>query len=147
MIKDNFDVGLSMLEQRGFPQRRVLLDKLAATVQKANDYRRQADEAIKRPRDQRDENLRRTFTPVLTDSVNAALNVWFSALYRTAKADPKLARLASIKEIGWRMRDYSGAGARQCVHGDRVGDCDPARSSGRQCHDEIAGRAALAAVA
>ena len=38
----------------------------------------------------------------------AALRVWFSALYSTAKNDPRLARLASVKEIGWRMRDYSG---------------------------------------
>ena len=108
VIKDNFDAGLAMIQQRGFPNQRALLESLAASLQKANDYRRQADEAIKRPRDQRDQNLRQTFTPVLTDSVNAALKVWFAALYTTAKADPQLARLASIKEIGWRMRDFSG---------------------------------------
>src|SRR6266403_157200 len=64
--------------------------------------------ALKQGRDQRDETLRKTFIPVMTDSVNAALKVWFSALYTTAKNDPQLALLASIKEIGWQMRDWAG---------------------------------------
>ena len=59
-------------------------------------------------RDQRDETLRKTYIPVITDSVNAALKVWFSALYTTAKNDPQLAVLASIKEIGFQMRDVAG---------------------------------------
>ena len=86
----------------------MLLQELKSALQKANDYRRQADAALKLPREQRDENLRKTFIPVIPDSVNAALKVWFSALYSAAKSDPQLARLASIKEIGFRMRDNSG---------------------------------------
>ncbi len=66
------------------------------------------DAALKQGRDQRDETLRKTFIPVVTDSVNAALKVWFSALYTTAKNDPQLAVLASIKEIGFQMRDWAG---------------------------------------
>ncbi len=81
---------------------------LQTALDKANDYRKRADEALKVGRDQRDETLRKTYVPVITDSVDAALKVWFSALYTTAKNDPKLALLASIKEIGWHMRDYSG---------------------------------------
>ena len=107
-VKENFDQGLTILKQRDFPNKQMLLQGLDAALQKANDYRSQADGALKVPRDQRDENLRKTFIPVITDSVNAALKVWFSALYSTAKSDPQLARLASIKEIGWRMRDTSG---------------------------------------
>jgi methyl-accepting chemotaxis protein len=107
-VRENFDSGLAILKQREFPNRQVLLQGLDAALQKANEYRSQADGALKVPRDQRDENLRKTFIPVITDSVNAALKVWFSALYSTAKTDPQLARLASIKEIGWRMRDTAG---------------------------------------
>ena len=107
-VKENFDAGLAILKQRDFPNKQMLLQGLDAALQKANDYRSQADGALKVPRDQRDENLRKTFIPVITDSVNAALKVWFSALYSTAKSDPQLARLASIKEIGWRMRDTAG---------------------------------------
>ncbi|HYA74768.1 MAG TPA: methyl-accepting chemotaxis protein [Roseiarcus sp.] len=108
IITDNFDAGLAGLEKRNFPNKQTLMQGLQAALQKAAEYRRQADDAVKRPRDQRDENLLKTFAPIITDSVNAALNVWYSALYSTAKNDPQLARLASIKEIGWRMRDYSG---------------------------------------
>ena len=107
-VKENFDAGLVILKQRDFPNKQMLMQGLDSALQKANDYRNQADAALKVPRDQRDENLRKTFIPVITDSVNAALKVWFSALYSTAKADPQLARLASIKEIGWRMRDTAG---------------------------------------
>jgi methyl-accepting chemotaxis protein len=107
-VRENFDAGLAILKQREFPNKQALLQGLDAALQKANDYRSQADGALKVPRDQRDENLRKTFIPTITDSVNAALKVWFSALYSTAKADPQLARLASIKEIGWRMRDTAG---------------------------------------
>ena len=55
-----------------------------------------------------DEDLRKNFVPTLTSSVNAALKVWFAALYSSAQSGPSLMRLAAIKEIGWRMRDFSG---------------------------------------
>ena len=52
--------------------------------------------------------MRQNFVPVVTRSVDAALGVWFAAMHAAAASDPALARLAMIKEIGWRMRDYSG---------------------------------------
>lgn len=108
VIKDNFDVGLAEIEGREFPDKQARLQDLKAALQKANDYRQKADAAIKLPRDQRDDNLRKTFTPTITASVNAGLKVWYSALYSTATHDPQLMRLATIKELGWRLRDYSG---------------------------------------
>jgi methyl-accepting chemotaxis protein len=73
-----------------------------------NAYRTQADTAIRLPRDQRNAALLKTFVPAMTDTVNAGLKVWFSALYATAEHDPQLERLATIKELGWRLRDLSG---------------------------------------
>ncbi len=107
-VKSDFEPGLAALAQYDFPNKSVLLQELQAALDKANDFRKRADAALKQGRDQRDETLRKTFIPVMTDSVNAALKVWFSALYTTAKSDPQLALLASIKEIGWQMRDWSG---------------------------------------
>jgi hypothetical protein len=40
--------------------------------------------------------------------VNAVLKVWLSELYNSANSDPQLALLASIKEIGWQMRNIEG---------------------------------------
>jgi methyl-accepting chemotaxis protein len=107
-VKENFDPGLATFKQRDFPNKQALLADLDSALTKANDYRKRADDALKLGRDQRDEELRKTFIPTITASVNAALKVWFSALYATAKTDPQLARLAVIKELGWRMRDTSG---------------------------------------
>jgi methyl-accepting chemotaxis protein len=107
-VKKDFDAGLAALAQRDFPNKQALMQDLQAALGKANDFRQRADSALKQGRDQRDETLRKTFIPVITDSVNAALKVWFSALYTTAKNDPQLASLASIKEIGWQMRDQAG---------------------------------------
>jgi methyl-accepting chemotaxis protein len=107
-IKENFDVGLTVIEHEDFPNKSTLLGDLSDALQKANGYRNQADAAIKLPLAERGPDLRKNFVPALTASVNAALNVWFSALYSTADNDPQLMRLAMIKEIGWRMRDFSG---------------------------------------
>ena len=107
-VKANFDPGLAVLAERDFPNKPQLMQELQSALGKANDFRRSADSALKQGRDQRDETLRKTFIPVMTDSVNAALKVWFAALYTTAKNDAQLALLASIKEIGWQMRDQAG---------------------------------------
>ena len=108
-VRENYEPGLATLKAHNFPNKDVFLGNLATALNKANDYRRQADKAITLPREQRDETLMKTFIPVITDSVNASLNVWFSALHTAAAGDPKLASLAVIKELGWRMRDISGA--------------------------------------
>ena len=107
-VKSEFGAGFASLMQRDFPNKPALMQELQAALTKADDYRGRADTSLRVARDQRDEMLRKTFIPVITDSVNAALKVWFSALYTTAKSDPQLALLASIKEIGWQMRDWAG---------------------------------------
>src|SRR5215468_3593417 len=104
-MKENFDTGLALIKQRDFPDKQSLLESLDGALQKANDYRIRADAALKLVRESRSEALRSNYIPVITDQVNAALKVWYSALYSTAKSDPALARLATIKELGFNMRD------------------------------------------
>ncbi|WP_207483503.1 methyl-accepting chemotaxis protein [Arenibaculum pallidiluteum] len=107
-VRDSFEQGLRVLEAREFPNQPELMRELKVALDTANKARAQADQALKQPREQRDENLRKTFIPTITASVNAALKVWFVALHHAAAADPVLARLATVKEIGWRMRDIAG---------------------------------------
>lgn len=107
-VKENFIAGLEILKQQEFPGKATLLADLNAALDKANQARSQSDAAIKKPVGERDEDLRKNFVPTLTSSVNAALKVWFAALYSSAQSGPSLMRLAAIKEIGWRMRDFSG---------------------------------------
>jgi methyl-accepting chemotaxis protein len=108
VVKANFDAGLSALKMHDFPNKAALLSKLEASLAKANDFRKRADEAIRLDRDKRDAGLRKDFIPTITASVNDALKLWFVGLHTAAKASPELARLAVIKELGWRLRDYSG---------------------------------------
>jgi methyl-accepting chemotaxis protein len=108
IIRENFDVGLASLEQRDIPEKPRLLSVLKSSMQRADDYRRRADEAIRSPKERRDSDLVKTFVPVMTEMVNASLKLWFYALYSIANNDPTLAQLATIKEIGWRMREFSG---------------------------------------
>ena len=107
-VRENYEPGLATLKQLVFPNRDALLATLTSALAKANDIRAQADRAIVQPRDRRDEDLRTAFVPTITASVNASLNVWFAALHAEADSDPKLATLAVIKEIGWRMHDIAG---------------------------------------
>jgi hypothetical protein len=107
-VRDNFEVGLAEVRESDFPNKQALLADLNSALEKADEYRRRADAALPLAEDARDEELRTNFFPVITASVNAALKVWYSALYTTANFDPTLMRLATTKEIGWRMREISG---------------------------------------
>jgi len=107
-VRENFTLGLAMIETRDFPDKQSLLQDLKTVMQKANVYRSRADAGLKLDRDNRDQDLRTNYIPVITDQVNAALKVWYSALYSTAKSDAALARLATIKELGFNMRDIAG---------------------------------------
>jgi methyl-accepting chemotaxis protein len=107
-VKEFYEPGLSLIEQYSFPNKATLLDDLKANIRRADDVRRRADVSIKMPREQRDESLRQSFAPTMTDMINASLRLWYAAVYSTAKGDSELARLAVIKELGWKMREFSG---------------------------------------
>lgn len=107
-VLKNYQPGLAELKAQDFPDKANLLLALDGALGKADQYRALADKALRLPRDQRDTTLLTTFIPTITDSVNASLKLWFSALHRAAQGDPALARLATIKEISWLMRDFSG---------------------------------------
>jgi methyl-accepting chemotaxis protein len=107
-VRANFDTGLAALSARDFPGREAMLRELRAAIERADAMRRHADAALRLPRDQRDPALLRDFVPTLTASVNAALSVWFAVSHNVAASDPVLARLAVVKELGWRMRDTAG---------------------------------------
>ncbi len=107
-IDANFHAGLAIIERRDLPDKQSLMKDLKAALQKADDYRARADQAIVLPRARRDEELRRNYVAALTDAVTAALKVWHAALYGTAKGDAALTRLATIKELGFSMREIAG---------------------------------------
>jgi len=108
LVKDVYEPGLAAIAQRDFAGKQALIDDLKIKIERANQVRGLADAAIKLPREQRDENLRRNFVPTMTEMVNASLTLWYAAVYGGAKGDSDLTQLAVIKEVGWKMREYSG---------------------------------------
>src|SRR5882724_12276415 len=59
-VRENFTLGLAMIEQRDFPDKQSLLGQLKVVMQKANDYRARADAALKLARDSRDQDRKST---------------------------------------------------------------------------------------
>ena len=100
--------GLAALERWDFPNKAALIQEFKALAPKADHYRRQVDEAIGRPRDQRDQSLRNLTTPPTIDLVGAGVKIWFVLIHSNEISDRHLTRLAFIKEIGWRMRGAAG---------------------------------------
>ena len=115
-IKALYDPGLAEIEPRDFANKAALIGDLKAAIQKADDMRRDADSAIRQAREQRDQGLRKAYAPAMTAMINASLRLWYTAVYATAAGDATLERLAVIKEIGWKMREFSGL-ARAAVAG------------------------------
>jgi methyl-accepting chemotaxis protein len=106
--KSDFEIGLLAIEQRDFSNKSEVLRALKGALQKADGYRSRADEAIQLPRERRDHDPVENYIPVITHFVDAAIKVWYAALYSTGNESFQLQQLATIKEIGWRMREYAG---------------------------------------
>jgi len=107
-IAANFKPGLTILQSFDFPDKPALTAALDAALSNADRLRAGADTALTLPRGQRDPGVLKDFIPGMTGWVNAALKLWYSALHRATQDDPMLARLATIKDIGWQMRNFSG---------------------------------------
>jgi len=107
-VTQNFDTGLGGIRIQDFPNKSEVLQSLESALEKANDYRRRADEAIRLPRERRDLDVVEGYIPVLTSCVRASIKVWYAALHGFGKNHSQFKQLADIKAIGWRMREYSG---------------------------------------
>ncbi len=97
VIRETYEPALAMIARRSFANKDALLADLKDKIRRANDARRQADSEIKRARDARNEALRKTFAPTMTDMVNASLSLWYAAVYSAAKGNAALTQLAVIK--------------------------------------------------
>lgn len=100
--------GLAVLRTLPVPEAQRLSDRLDLTWQNANLMRQSADQAVRQPLAKRDPSLRMNANPTLTALVDAALALWLPANLATAGNDSNLLRLASIRELSWHMRVFSG---------------------------------------
>ena len=108
LANQDFASSLSELSALHFAGEDALLAELRNREAEANEQRRQGDAALALPQESRPAKLRNAYFQAMTELVNATTRFWFSAVHATAKDDPLLARLAVLKELGWRMRIQSG---------------------------------------
>jgi methyl-accepting chemotaxis protein len=101
-------VGLPVILASDFPEKATLTKALKTAAEKAADLRRRADDAIGRDKSERDASLLQNFVPAMTEYVNASLAVWTASLYGVKAEDPAIARYATLKRLGWLMREVSG---------------------------------------
>ncbi|MBY0612800.1 MAG: HAMP domain-containing protein [Beijerinckiaceae bacterium] len=107
-LKSRVETSLEKLKAIPFADKDALLADLEKKKLKADDARAQASAAIRLPLAQRPEALAKQFIPVMTEFVDSALKVWLAVAYETSKGDARLERLATIKQLGWRMREIGG---------------------------------------
>jgi methyl-accepting chemotaxis protein len=91
-----------------FPNKETLVAEFKAALDKAEDYRRRSDAAIRLPKEQRDPEVVKNSYAVLSAFVATAQKLWNNVLRNTSQLDTELARLANIRVISWNMRDTAG---------------------------------------
>jgi methyl-accepting chemotaxis protein len=108
--EDGIQFGLKALSQPQvqFPNKDALIRDLNTKMAAANDFRARADKALPQAKADRDAELLKNFVAVMSAYVAAAQNVWLASVHAAGTEDPILARYASLRELGWNMRDYSG---------------------------------------
>ena len=91
-----------------FPNKTALVAEFKTALDKAEEYRRRSDQAIRMPKAQRDAEVVKSSYAVLSAFVVTAQKLWNNVLRNTSQLDTELARLANIRVISWNMRDTAG---------------------------------------
>jgi methyl-accepting chemotaxis protein len=115
--------GVSALRTMSFRGSVELMRAYDKALQDAKDLRKQADAALGRPRDQRDQELLRNFVKNMTAYVNAAQALWIASLHEAMGFDTALADLNNLKKNAWIIREV--AGFERSVIGSRIAAASP----------------------
>jgi methyl-accepting chemotaxis protein len=96
------------LVKHDFPGKAAAISEFKTALEKAEDYRRKSDAAIKLPKAQRDPDVVKSSYPVLSAFVTTGQSLWNKVLRSTSQLDTELGRLANIRILAWTMRDTAG---------------------------------------
>ncbi|MBS0245644.1 MAG: HAMP domain-containing protein [Proteobacteria bacterium] len=107
--KTKIDSAFAALLKEDFPRKAELVTEFNEARQKADLYRKKADEAIKHPKTERDADTIKNTVPALSHFVVTAQKLWNRVLSSTSAMDPELARLADIRIYAFNMRDIGGS--------------------------------------
>jgi methyl-accepting chemotaxis protein len=98
--------------------------KAEAAVAAIDALRERADQAIGRPRGERDASVQQQWYATLTQGIEALTDVWQGATQRLSGLDPRIAALNDVKFLAALMREYAGReraliGGGKPIEGDR----------------------------
>jgi methyl-accepting chemotaxis protein len=98
--------------------------KAEAAIAAIDALRERADQALGRPRGERDASVQQQWYKTLTHGIEAMTDVWQGATQRLAGLDPKLAALNDVKFLAALMREYAGReraliGSGKPIEGDK----------------------------
>jgi methyl-accepting chemotaxis protein len=82
--------------------------KAQAAVAAIDALRERADQAIGRPRGEREASVQQQWYKTLTHGIEAITDVWRGATQRLSGLDPKIAALNDVKFLAALMREYAG---------------------------------------
>jgi methyl-accepting chemotaxis protein len=82
--------------------------KAEAAVAAIDALRERADQAIQRPRAERDASVQQQWYATLTQGIEALTDVWQGATQRLSGLDPQVAALNDVKFLAALMREYAG---------------------------------------
>ena len=82
--------------------------KAEAAVAAIDALRERADQAIQRPRAERDASVQQQWYATLTQGIEAMTDVWQGATQRLSGLDPQIAALNDVKFLAALMREYAG---------------------------------------
>ena len=106
--QDKMDANIQSILADALPNRALKIAEVQKAHEKANEFRKRADEMLALPKARRDRELLNDYIPTMTAWVNAALKVWVNTLQTTSSSDPRFSRYSRIKRLSWRMREISG---------------------------------------
>ncbi|HKA73394.1 MAG TPA: HAMP domain-containing methyl-accepting chemotaxis protein [Xanthobacteraceae bacterium] len=96
------------LSGQDFPNKQALLGELKAALDKADGYRKRADEAVKQAKASRDADTVKNLFVALSELSATAQNVWAAVLASTSAIDAELGRLSTVRILAWNLRDIAG---------------------------------------
>ena len=82
--------------------------KAEAAVAAIDALRERADQAIQRPRAERDASVQQHWYATLTQGIEALTDAWQGATQRLSGLDPQVAALNDVKFLAALMREYAG---------------------------------------
>src|SRR5262245_45373843 len=96
------------LSGQDFPNKQALLGELKAALDKADGYRKRADEAVKQTKASRDADTVKNLFVALSELSATSQKVWAAVLANISALDAELGRLSTVRILAWNLRDIAG---------------------------------------